>query len=130
MFKSTFHVHEFTTQREPLTSVPADDYQEPAVDDPHSPTRISVYASDRTAAALRTAQRHLTLLHARRAYTEPGSVTRTAADVVYAEARHRAETLMPNQRHEESLCAIHSEDDALRMDALTDVMHGHGELPF
>jgi hypothetical protein len=130
MHTYTLPVYEHTAHNAQLVSVPAttNDYQDPVVDDPHNPTRVTVYAP-REDAALRIAQRHLTLLHARRAYTDPGNVTRTAADTVYAEARARAETLTPDERTEESLYAIHSEDDGLRMDALTDVRREHGELP-
>ncbi|WP_331732918.1 hypothetical protein OG613_48900 (plasmid) [Streptomyces sp. NBC_00015] len=130
MHKYTMRVHEFTAKAANLSSepVPADASPAPAVDDPQNPTRITVYTHTGTAAALRIAQRHLTLIHARLAYTTPGSVDRTAADIVYSEARARAESLTASQRHEESLHHLHSEDDALRMDALTDVMSERGEL--
>lgn len=129
MFEYTLPVHDFTIQPAQLASVPAAGHDhEPVTNDPHNPTQITLYASGPDA-ALRIASRHLTHLHARRAYNDPAAVTRTAPDVVYAETRARAETLTPDQREEESLHAIHSEDDGLRMDALTDVMREHGELP-
>ncbi|MFF1678775.1 hypothetical protein ACFVYG_22380 [Streptomyces sp. NPDC058256] len=130
MLKYTLPVHEHTAQHAHLASVPdtTNDYQDPAVDDPRNPTRITVYAPGE-AAALRIAQRHLTLLHARLAYTDPDNVTRTAADTVYAQARARAETLTSDQREDESMYAIHSENQGLMMDALTDVMYERGELP-
>ncbi|MFF7953671.1 hypothetical protein [Streptomyces griseorubiginosus] len=130
MRKYTLHAHDFTVQAARLTSEPdlPGSAQTPTVDDPRNPTRVIVYTATGAAAALRIAQRHLTLVHARLAYNNPGSVNRTAADTVYAEARSRAEALTPEQRRDESLYALHSEDDALRMDALTDVMEERGEL--
>ncbi|MEU7062003.1 hypothetical protein [Streptomyces sp. NPDC046197] len=130
MLKYTLPVHRWTIQHRTLafTPVPASDYQHPAVDDQHAPTRVTVHINTGMAAALRIAERYLTLVHARVAYSDPGALRRTADDVVYAEARARAEGLTPSQRKEESLYALHSEDDALRMDALTDVMHERGEI--
>ncbi|MEW2260785.1 hypothetical protein [Streptomyces sp. NPDC047869] len=130
MLKYTLPIHEFTVQHRTLVStpVPADDYQDPAIDDQHNPTRVTIHTNTGRAAALRIAERYLTLVHARLAYSNPDAVRRTAADIVYAEARARAEGLTPGQRKEESLYALHSEDDALRMDALTDVMHERGEI--
>ncbi|MGC5263902.1 hypothetical protein ACPXCO_23065 [Streptomyces cyaneofuscatus] len=130
MRKYTIHVHAFTAQAAHIASVPvpANSYEDPAVDDVQDPTRLTIYTPTGTAAALRIAQRHLDLIHARIAYTHPGAITRTAADIVYAEARTRAESLTPGQRKDESYHALHSEDDALRMQALTDVMHERAEL--
>lgn len=131
MHKYTLHVQDFTAQAARLASEPAPAAganPEPTVDDAHNPTRVTVYTTTGAAAALRIAQRHLTLVHARLAYTSPGAVNRTAADIVYAEARTRAESLTPDQREDESYHAIHSEDDGLRMSALTDVMVARGEL--
>ncbi|MFI0813628.1 hypothetical protein [Streptomyces echinatus] len=130
MHKYTLHVHDFTVQAANLTSEPdlTGSAQTPTVDDPRNPTRVIVYTPTGAAAALRIAQRHLNLVHARLAYNNPGSVNRTAADTVYAEARSRAEALTPEQRRDESLYALHSEDDALRMDALNDVMEERGEF--
>ncbi|MFJ5952635.1 hypothetical protein [Streptomyces noursei] len=130
MLKYTLHAHDFTVQAAHLTSEPAltSAAQTPTVDDPRNPTRVTVYTTTGAAAALRIAQRHLKLVHARLAYTNPGSVDRTATDTVYAEARSRAEALTPEQRRDESYHALHSEDDALRMDALTDVMEEHCEF--
>ncbi|MFI5867168.1 hypothetical protein [Streptomyces sp. NPDC051546] len=131
MHQYTLYVHEFHPQAASLTSEPAASSTalEPAVDDARNPTRVTVYTTTGAAAALRIARRHLTLVHARLAYTSPDAVDRrTAADIVYAEARTRAESLAPEQRKEESYHAIHSEDDGLRMDALTDAMDARGEL--
>ncbi|MER7195934.1 hypothetical protein [Streptomyces flaveolus] len=128
MLAYTLPVRGFTAQTADLTSHPAAEYRETATDDPHNPTTITVYALGPDA-ALRTARHHLILLHARRAFTDPTAVTRTAPDIIYAEARARAETLTPAQREEESQYDVHSEDDRLRLDALTDVMGEHGELP-
>jgi hypothetical protein len=127
--KYKLHVREFTAQRVSLGSAPvnAGDYQEPTLDDPQDPTRVTVYASN-PASALRMAQRHLNIVHARLAYANLGTVDRTAADILYAEARARAETLTPDEREDESLHALHSEKDELRMAALFDVMHQRGEL--
>ncbi|MCX4826339.1 hypothetical protein OG883_42625 [Streptomyces sp. NBC_01142] len=130
MFKYTLHAHDFTAQAAHLSFEPAStgEVQTPAVDDAHNPTRVTVYTTTGAAAALRIAQRHLTLIHARRAYTDPDPVDRTAADIVYAQARSLAESLTPEQRKAESYNTIHGEDDALRLDALTDVMEERGEL--
>ncbi|KOV73377.1 MULTISPECIES: hypothetical protein [unclassified Streptomyces] len=130
MLKYTLHVRDFTVQAAHLTSEPAaaGAAQTPTVDDPRNPTRVTVHTDTGAAAALRIAQRHLNLVHARLAYSNPGAVDRTATDIVYAEARSRAEALTAEQRRQESYYALHSEDDALRMDALTDVMEEHGEL--
>jgi hypothetical protein len=130
MRKYTMHVREFTAQATSLTSapVPTDDYEHPSVDAAQNPTRVTVYTTTGTAAALRIAQRHLALVHARLAYTDPLAVDRTADDIVYAEARARAVALTPDQREDESHHTIYSEDDSLRMYALTDVMHELGEI--
>ncbi|MGW3932920.1 hypothetical protein ACWECC_33225 [Streptomyces microflavus] len=130
MHKYTIHVQAFTAQAAHLASVsvPSSSYEDPAVDDAQAPTRVTVYTPTGTSAALRIAQRHLNLIHARIAYTNPGTITRTAADIVYAKARARAESLTPGQRKDESYHDLHSEDDALRMEALTDVMHERDEL--
>lgn len=130
MNKYTLHVRDFAVQATNLTSEPdpTGSSQTPTVDDPHNPTRVTVYTTTGEAAALRIAQRHLDLVHARLAYANPGSTSRKATDIVYAEARSRAEALTPKQRREESFHALHSDDDALRMDALNDVMEEHGEL--
>ncbi|MFF7117414.1 hypothetical protein ACFY91_34600 [Streptomyces albogriseolus] len=129
MIKYTLHVRDFAVQTANLTCEPdpTGSAQTPTVDDPLNPTRVTVYTTTGEAAALRIARRHLDLLHARLAYDNPGSVSRTAADVVYAEARARAEALTPEQRREESFHSLHSDDDALRMDALNDVMAEHSE---
>ncbi|MGW3929817.1 hypothetical protein ACWECC_17185 [Streptomyces microflavus] len=125
-------VRTYTAQSAHLTPVPNTDHLQdlvdPAVDDVQNPSQITVYAPG-PIAALRIAERHLTLLHARHAYANPSAVTRTAMDVVYAEARACAETLGRDQRCDESLHAIHSEEDALRRHALTDIMRERGELP-
>ncbi|MCX4681661.1 hypothetical protein OG413_41405 [Streptomyces sp. NBC_01433] len=130
MLKYTLRVHKFTAQAANLTSEPpaVGDCQDSAVDDAQNPTQVIVYTTTGPAAALRIANRHLTLVHARLAYTNPGAVGRTADDIVYAEARTRAETLTPGQREDESMHTIHSEYDALRMSALFDVMDKHGEI--
>ncbi|MFE9252831.1 hypothetical protein [Streptomyces sp. NPDC007088] len=128
MFKYTLPVREFTAQHAPLTAAPTTSgAQEPVTDNPHNPTKITIYAPGPDS-ALRMATRHLTLLHARLAHSEPGAVSRTAPDVIYAEARARAETLTPAEREEESRFSIHSDDDGLRLSALTDVMRQRGEL--
>lgn len=130
MFKYTLHARDFAVQAANLTSEPdlTGSAQTPTVDDPRNPTRVTVYTPTGAAAALRIAQRHLNLVHARLAYNDPGSVTRKAADTVYAEARSRTEALTPKQRRGECSHALHSDDDALRMDALNDVMEERGEL--
>ncbi|MFD8900581.1 hypothetical protein [Streptomyces ardesiacus] len=130
MLKYTVRVHKFTARAAHLTSEAAspNDPQEVTVDDAQNPTRVIVYTATGDIAALRIAQRHLTHLHARLAYANPGTVDRTAADIVYAEARTRAETLTPDQRQDESLDAVHSEDDELRMHALFDVMRERREI--
>lgn len=129
MFEYTLPVREFTAQPAHLASAPTTGgAQEPVTDDPHNPTKITIYAPGPDS-ALRMASRHLTLLHARLAYSDPGAVSRTAPDVIYAEARARAKTLTPDEREEESRFSIHSDDDGLRLFALTDVMRQHGELP-
>ncbi|MFH0245944.1 hypothetical protein ACGRHY_26815 [Streptomyces sp. HK10] len=130
MIKYTLRVRNFAVQAANLTSEPdlTGSAQTPTVDDPRNPTRVTVYTTTGAAAALRIAQRHLNLVHARLAYNNPGSVTCTATDTVYAEARSRAEALTPEQRRDESFHALHSDDDALRMDALNDVMEELGEL--
>ncbi|MFI9772191.1 hypothetical protein ACIHJG_35815 [Streptomyces sp. NPDC052415] len=130
MLKYTVRCHEFTAQAAHLTAEAAspDDPHEVTVDDEQNPAHVIVYTATGDIAALRIAQRHLTHLHARLAYANPGTVDRTAADIVYAEARTRAETLTAAQRKEESLYAIHSEDDELRMDALFDVMRERREI--
>ncbi|MER6409452.1 hypothetical protein ABT269_39770 [Streptomyces viridosporus] len=130
MFEYTLPVRGFTAQRAHLAAAPAtiDDYQPPAVDDAHDPARITVHALGEDA-ALRDAERHLALLHARRAHAAPGTVPRIAADLVYAEARARAETLTPGQREEEREYARCSDDDDLRYHALIDVMRERGEIP-
>ncbi|MEU7031625.1 hypothetical protein AB0A60_33625 [Streptomyces sp. NPDC046275] len=130
MIKYTLRVRDFAVQAANLTSEPnlTGSAQTPTVDDPRNPTRVTVYTTTGAAAALRIAQRHLNLVHARLAYNNPDSVTRTATDTVYAEARSRAETLTPEQRRDESFHTLHSDDDALRMDALNDVMEELGEL--
>ncbi|MFD5079540.1 hypothetical protein [Streptomyces sp. NPDC058371] len=130
MLKYTLRVQAFTALAANLTSglVAVGDYQPAAVDDAQNPTQVIIYTTTGTASALRVAQRHLNLVHARLAYTSPGFVGRTAADIVYAKARARAETLTPGQREEESLHAFHTEDDGLRMDALFDVRQERGEI--
>jgi hypothetical protein len=130
MLKYTLQVRDFAVQAANLTSEPdsTGSSQTPTVDDPLNPTCVTVYTTTGEAAALRIAQRHLNLVHARLAYNNPGSVSRTAADIVYAEARFRAEALTPEQRRDESFHTLHSDDDALRMDALDDVMEKLGEL--
>ncbi|MER5615966.1 hypothetical protein [Streptomyces sp. NPDC002215] len=129
MFKYTVAVHGFTAQAANLISEPVavGDYQDSTVDDAQNPSQVIVYSTG-PAAGLRIAQRHLTHVHARLAYTNPSAIGRTADDIVYGEARARAETLTPGQREEESHYAMHSESDALRMDALVDVMHERGEI--
>lgn len=130
MIRYTLHVRDFTVQAANLTSEPdpTGSSQTPTVDDPLNPSRVTVYTTTGEAAALRIAQRHLDLVHARLVYGNPGFVSRKAADIVYAEARSRAEALTPEQRREESFHALHSDDDALRMDALNDVMEERSEL--
>ncbi|WP_440581046.1 hypothetical protein [Streptomyces sp. PT19] len=130
MLKYTVRVHKFTAQAAHLTSEPAppDDPQEVTVDHAHNPTRVVVYTATGDIAALRIAQRHLTHLHARLAYANPGTVDRTAADIVYAEARALAESLTPDQREIESLNAFQSGDDELRMHALFDVMRERRDI--
>lgn len=130
MIKYTLRVRDFAVQAANLTFEPdlTGSAQTPTVDDPLSPTRVTVYTTTGAAAALRIAQRHLNLVHARLAYDNPGSVSRTATDTVYAEARSRAEALTAERRREESFYALHSDDDALRMDALNDVVEELGEL--
>ncbi|MFD7958480.1 hypothetical protein ACFV4X_34010 [Streptomyces ardesiacus] len=130
MIKYMLHVRDFAVQATNLTSEPdsTGSSQTPTVDDPRNPTRVTVYTTTGEAAALRIAQRHLDLVHSRLAYANPGSISRKATDIVYAEARSRAEALTPEQRREESFHFLHSDDDALRMDALNDVMEEHGEL--
>ncbi|MET8816563.1 hypothetical protein ABZW47_31765 [Streptomyces sp. NPDC004549] len=128
MFKYTLPVREFAAQHAHLTSAPTTSgAQEPVTDNPRNPTKITIYAPGPDS-ALRMATRHLTLLHARLAHSDPGAVSRTAPDVIYAEARARAETLTPTEREEESRFSIHSDDDGLRLSALTDVMRQRGEL--
>ncbi|MFH8257872.1 hypothetical protein [Streptomyces roseolus] len=129
MTKYTLRVRNFAVRATNLASEPnlTGSTQTPTIDDPRNPTRVTVYTNTGAAAALRIAQRHLNLVHARLAYNNPGSVTRTATDIVYAEARSRAETLTPEQRRDESFHSLHSDDDALRMDALNDVMEELGE---
>ncbi|MGZ2361473.1 hypothetical protein LRE75_33145 [Streptomyces sp. 372A] len=145
MIKYTLRVRGFAVQAANVTSEPdptgsaqtANVTSEPdptgsaqtaTVDDPLNPSRVTVYTATGAAAALRIAQRYLNLIHARLAYNDRDSVQRTATDTVYAEARSRAEALTPEQRREESFDALHSDDDALRMDALNDVMEELGEF--
>ncbi|MFD7866994.1 hypothetical protein [Streptomyces sp. NPDC059783] len=130
MLKYTVRVHKFTAQAAYLTSEAASPIapHEATVDDAQNPTRVIVYTATDDIAALRIAQRHLTHLHARLDYANPGTVDRTAADIVYAEARARAVTLTPDQRRGESLHAVHSDDDDLRMHALFDVMRERREI--
>ncbi|MFB6992180.1 hypothetical protein [Streptomyces sp. NPDC056304] len=129
MLKYTLHVHNFAAQAKHLATEPAraGTNRESAVDDEQNPTRVTVYTPTGAAAALRIAQRHLNHVHARNAYADPG-ITRTAADIVYCEARARAEGLTPEEREDESLYVIHSEYDSVRMYALDDVRHARGEV--
>ncbi|MGQ4420822.1 hypothetical protein ACN6LA_001220 [Streptomyces sp. SAS_269] len=64
MYKYSLAVHQFPAQRRTFAStpVPADSYENPAVDDAYNPTRVTVHTTTGTAAALRIAQRHLTLV--------------------------------------------------------------------
>ncbi|MFD8664853.1 hypothetical protein ACFV1U_05570 [Streptomyces microflavus] len=128
MLRYTLPVHKFAAQPLELALVPSTSApQEPITDDPYNPTKITVYAPGPDS-ALRIAERHLTLLHARLALSDPAAVPRTAPDVIYAEARARAETLSSEQREAESRFSIHSDDDWLRLFALTDVMRQRDEL--
>jgi hypothetical protein len=129
MLKYTMHVHDFAAQAMYLATEPArvGTNPESAVDDEKNPTRVTVYTSTGVVAALRIAQRHLNHVHARNAYADPG-ITRMAADIVYCEARARAEGLTPEEREDESFYSIHSEYDTLRMHALDDVRHARGEV--
>ncbi|WP_331726063.1 hypothetical protein [Streptomyces sp. NBC_00470] len=98
------------------------------VDDPAAPTRITLLA-DTAAAALARSRRHLTVHHARYAYTYPGALAAIREDQVYAKARDRAKTLSADQRDIERGFAVWDEDSRLAQIALWDVMREYGELP-